>query len=134
VDRKEARVERALEVFAVIHFSIVGLSHIVQRHAWVDFFQGLRERGHPGVFVHGFLSLGFGSLILAFHDVWSGLPAVLTVAGCFYLLKAALCFLWPQTQMRTLGRVSHERAWELALPGAVYVALAALLSYALWGR
>ena len=127
-------MERALEVFAVIHFSIVGLSHIVQRHAWVDFFSRLHERGHAGVFVHGFLSLGFGSMVLAFHNVWSGLPAVLTVVGCLYTLKATLCFLWPQTQMRTLGRVSHERAWEMALPGAAYVFLAGLMAYSLWTR
>lgn len=73
-------MEQALEVFAAIHFLIVGLSHVVQRRAWVDFFIWLRERGHAGVFVHGFLSLGFGSMILAFHNVWSGLPSVLYVA------------------------------------------------------
>ena len=126
-------MERGLEIFAAIHFLIVGLSHIFQRHAWVDFFVWLRERGHAGVFVHGFLSLWFGSMILAFHSVWSGLPAVLTVVGCAYTLKAALCFLLPATQMRTLGRVSHERAWELAVPGVAFVALAGMLSYAVLG-
>jgi protein-S-isoprenylcysteine O-methyltransferase Ste14 len=125
-------VERALELFAMIQFLIVGLSHLLQRHAWVEFFMWLRERGHAGVFVHGFLSLGFGSMILAFHNVWSGLPSVLTVVGCLYLLKAGPCFLLPGTQMRTLGRVSHERARELAVPGAAYVVLAGILSYTLW--
>jgi hypothetical protein len=125
-------VERALEVFAAIQLLIVGLSHVFQAHAWVDFFTWLRERGHAGVFVHGFLSLGFGSMILAFHSVWSGLPSVLTVVGCLYTLKAALCFLAPATQMRTLRRVSHERAGELRVPGAAYVALGSLLSYSLW--
>jgi hypothetical protein len=127
-------MERALEVFAVIQLLIVGLSHLFQRHAWVEFFIWLRERGHAGVFVHGFLSLGFGSMILAFHNVWSGLPSVLTFLGCLYVLKAGLCFLLPGTQMRTLRRVSHERAWELAVPGAAYVVLGAGLSYTLWLR
>jgi len=125
-------METALEVFATIHFLIVGLSHVFQLRAWVEFFIWLRERGHAGVFVHGFLSLGFGSMILAFHNVWSGLPSVLTVVGCAYTLKAALCFLLPATQMRTLRRVSHERAWELVVPGVAYVALGGLLSYSLW--
>ena len=125
-------MERALEVFAVIQFLIVGLSHVFQRHAWVDFFTLLRQRGHAGVFVHGFLSLGFGSMILAFHNVWSGLPAVLSVVGCAYLLKATMCFLLPATQMKTLGRVSHERSWELAVPGVAYVVIAGILSYSLW--
>lgn len=125
-------MERALETLAVIHFTIVGLSHVFQRHVWVDFFVWLRERGHAGVFVHGFLSLGFGSMILAFHNVWTGPASALTVAGCLYLVKATLCFLAPASQMRSLARVSHERAWELAAPGAVYVALGGLLSYVLW--
>jgi hypothetical protein len=125
-------VERALEVFAAIHFLIVGLSHVFHPRAWVEFFIWLRERGHAGVFVHGFLSLGFGSMILAFHNVWSGLPSVLTMVGCAYTLKAALCFLLPATQMRTLRRVSHERAWELVVPGLAFVALGGMLTYSLW--
>ncbi len=127
-------MERALEVFAAIQLLIVGVSHVVQRHARVDFFCWLRERGHAGVLVHGFLSLWFGSMILAFHQVWSGLPSVLTAAGYGYTLKAVMCFVFPQTQMRTLGRVSHERAWEFAVPGTVYVGVGGLLTYALWAR
>ena len=125
-------MERAVETLAAIQFVIVGLSHVLQRHAWVDFFVWLRERGHAGVFVHGFLSLGFGSMIVAFHNVWSGLAGVLTVVGCLYVVKAALGFLVPTTQMLTLRRVSHERAWELAVPGAAYTALGGMLSYVLW--
>jgi hypothetical protein len=125
-------VERAIEVFALIQFLIVGMSHILYRRAWADFFIWIRQRGEAGVFVHGFLSLGFGSIILAFHNVWTGLPTVLTVVGCLYTLKAALCFLIPATQIRTLGRVSHERAWEFVVPGIVYVALGCELAYSLW--
>ena len=127
-------MERSLEVFATIHLLIMGLSHLFRPHAWVDFFIWLRERGHPGVFVHGFLSLGFGSMILAFHNVWSGLTSALTVAGCLYLVKAVMCFLFPSTQMRTLGRVSHDRAWELAVPGVLYVGLGGVLLFHLWIR
>lgn len=125
-------MERAVEVFAVIQFAIVGLSHVVRPRAWADFFLWLHARGHAGVFVHGFLSLGFGSVVVAFHPVWTGLPAALTVVGYLYLVKAGFCFLLPETQMRTLGRVSHRRAWELRLPGFVYGALAGLLAYSLW--
>ena len=35
--------------------------------AWVDFFTMLRAQGRAGVFVNGFLALGFGSLVVAFH-------------------------------------------------------------------
>lgn len=124
-------MHRALETFAMIHFGVIGLSHVCQPHAWVDFFIGLRARGRAGVFEHGFLSLGFGAMILAFHPVWTGLAAVLTVVGCLYTFKASMCFLLPSTQMRTLGRVSHERASEMVLPGLAYLALALVLAYEL---
>jgi hypothetical protein len=125
-------MERAVEIFAVIHFTIAGLSHALRPQAWVEFFSWLHARGHAGVFVHGFISLGFGSVIVAFHHVWTGIPAVLTAVGWLYLVKATLCFLLPETQMLTLGRVSPERAWELRLPGVAYLALAFALAYHLW--
>jgi hypothetical protein len=125
-------VERALEIFAVVHFSIVGLSHVFNARAWVAFFLLLRERGHAGVLVHGFLSLGFGSMIVAFHRVWEGIPGVLTALGCLYLVKATLCFVFPATQMRSLSLVSPERMWGLRAAGVVFLAVAGLLSYSLW--
>jgi uncharacterized protein YjeT (DUF2065 family) len=125
-------MERAVEILAVVHFVIVGLSHALRPRMWVEFFSWLHARGHAGVMVHGFLSLGFGSVIVAFHPVWRGLPAVLTVVGWVYLVKASLCFLLPETQMRTLGRVAPERAWELRLPGFAFLALGAALAYHLW--
>jgi hypothetical protein len=125
-------MERALEVFAAVHFTVVGLSHILQHRVWAEFFIWLRGKGHAGVFVHGFLSLGFGSMILAFHNIWSGLPTVLTLVGVLYLLKALQCFLVPTVSMRLLQRVSPDRSWEFILPGVVFVALAGMLCYSLW--
>ena len=127
-------MERAVEVLAAIHLLIVGLSHMLQPRAWVDFFIWLRERGRPGIFVHGFLSLGFGSIILAFHPVWSGLPLLLTILGCLYLVKATLCFVVPATQERSLARVAPERAREMVGVGVVYVAIAGVLAWSLWLR
>jgi hypothetical protein len=73
-------------------------------------------------------------MILGFHNVWSGLPSVLTVVGCGYTLKAALCFLVPATQVWSLRRVSPERAWEFVVPGAGFVIVGTILSYSLWLR
>ena len=125
-------MERAIELFALINFVVMGLSHVLRPRAWVDFFVLLREKGHAGVFVHGFLSLGFGAMILAFHDVWSGLPAVLTIVGVAYTVKALVCFLLPELALRSLGRVSHERAWELVVAGVAFLAIAGSVGYSLW--
>lgn len=125
-------MERAIELFAVIQFVVIGLSHVFQPRVWVDFFIWLRDKGHPGVFLHGVLTLWFGSLVLAFHQVWSGLPMILTIVGCAYTLKALVCFLLPAVAMRSLRRVSRERAWEFVVPGFGFLLVAGLLSYSLW--
>ncbi len=122
-------MERAIEILAAIHFLVLGISHVVHRAVWVEFFTWLRERGRAGVFAHGFLSLGFGSLVVGFHEVWTWPAAVLTVVGWAYVLKGFLCFVAPGQQLRSLERVSPERAWEFAIPGVGYLVLSALLGY-----
>jgi uncharacterized membrane protein len=66
-------VEKAIEMYAAVNFLVIGLSHLLQPRVWVDFFTWLRSKGHAGVFVNGFLSLGFGSIIVSFHNVWTEL-------------------------------------------------------------
>jgi hypothetical protein len=123
-------VERAIEIYAAIQFLIIGLSHLLQPRAWVDFFVLLRQHGHAGVFANGFLSLLFGSLVVAFHEVWTGWGMVLTVIGWAQVIKALTSFVAPAVSMRSLQRVSVERAWEFQLAGVVFIALAGVMAVA----
>jgi hypothetical protein len=122
-------MERAVEIVAAVNFFVIGLSHAFQPRAWVDFFTWLRGKGHAGVFVNGFLSLGFGSLIVAFHNVWTGLPTILTVIGWAQIVKALVSFVRPQWGMRSLQRVSPERASEFVVAGIISLLLSALMAY-----
>ena len=122
-------MERSIEIFAGIQFLIIGLSHLLQPRAWVDFFVLLRGQGLPGVFANSFLSLVFGSVIVAFHNVWVGLPMALTIVGWAQVVKALFGFVIPQLSMRGLQRVSVERAWEFRVAGAVFLALSGLMAY-----
>ena len=122
-------MERSIELFACIQFLIIGLSHLLQPRVWVAFFVVLRERGLAGVFANGFLSLLFGSVIVSFHNVWSGLPMVLTLIGWAQLVKAFVSFVAPQLSIRGLQRVSLERAWEFQVAGALSLGLSGLLAY-----
>lgn len=124
-------MEKAIQILALINFVVMGISHIVHRRAWAEFFIWLRGRGHAGVLVHGFLSLGFGSIVVAFHNVWSGLPAVLTVYGWLMIFKSLLCFVTPAVAFRRLQRVSLERSWEFIQAGILFLALAGVLAIAL---
>lgn len=74
-------MERSVEVLAIILFGAVGLSHILQPKAWAEFFILLRGKGEAGVFVDGLLNLPVAAIIIGFHNVWSGIPAVLTLVG-----------------------------------------------------
>jgi len=102
--------------------------------AWVDFFTMLRAKGRAGVFVNGFLALGFGSLVVAFHNVWTGLPVVLTIFGWAQVLKGFVSFVAPRIALRGLSRVSLERAWHFRAGGIFALCLSAVLWYIVLSR
>ena len=125
-------MERSVEVLAIILFGVIGLSHIVQPKAWVEFFALLRSKGEPGAFVDGFLNLPMGGLIVAFHNTWSGLPTVLTLVGWCLLIKSLIRFCAPKQALRIMARVSRERAWEFQVAGAGLVVLAGIFGYGVY--
>jgi len=124
-------MERAIEIFAVIQLTVIGLSHIVFHRAWAEFFIWLREKGTAGAFANGFTSLAFGSIVVAFHQVWSGIPLVLTIFGLLSVVKAAHCFLLPVAALRSMQRVSLERSREFVVAGVVSLAIAAVTALGL---
>ena len=122
-------MERSVEILAIILFAVIGLSHIVQPRAWVDFFVFIRGKRETGAFIDGFVHLPLAALIIGFHNVWSGIPAVLTALGWAFLVKSIIRFCLPRVGLRMMERVSVERAWEFQAAGVMLVLLAALLGY-----
>ncbi len=125
-------MERAIQIYAVVNFIVIGISHAVRPRVWVDFFAAVRERGEAGVFAVAFLSLSFGSLIVAFHNVWSGIPLVLTLVGWSQVVKALIYFAYPAYGLRKLQIPSSERPVLFVIPGLLFLGLAGLLGYHLW--
>jgi hypothetical protein len=125
-------MERAIQIYAIINFVAIGISHVLRPRAWVDFFVFLRERGEAGVFAAAFLSLMFGSIIVAFHNVWSGIPLVLTLLGWSQVVKALVYFAFPAFGLRKLQIPSYDRAGMFVIPGVLFLILAALLGYHVW--
>ena len=125
-------MERSVEVLAIILFGVVGLSHLLQPKAWAEYFILLRGTGEVGAFVDGFLHLPLAGIIIAFHNVWSGIPVVLTLLGWAFLIKSLLRFCVPKLGLRMMARVSVERSWEFQVAGAVLVVLAGLLGYGVY--
>ena len=124
-------MERSVEVVAVV-LSVIGLSHILQPKAWAEFFVLLRDNGEAGAFVDGFLNLPLAAVIIGFHNVWSGVPAVLTLVGWGLLIKSLIRFCAPKLALRMLSRVSVERAWEFQVAGAALLVLGVLIGYGVY--
>jgi hypothetical protein len=126
-------VERAIEVFAAINFFVIGVSHVFQHRAWAEFFVQLQRQGRPGVFANGFLSLFTGSLVVAFHPVWSWPGVVLTAIGYSMVLKATVIFVRPDWGAASMGRVTPETSHKFVFAGVLLIAISGLLAYSLWG-
>ena len=125
-------MERSVEVFAIILFGVLGLSHILQPRAWAEFFILLRGKGEVGAFVDGFLNLPLAAVIVGFHNTWLGIPVVLTLVGWGLVIKSLIRFCAPKLALRIMARVSVERSWEFQAAGAGLVALAGLLGYGVY--
>ena len=124
-------MERAIQIFAAVNFMVIGLSHIFQHRAWAEFFVWLHAQGRPGALANGFLSLLTGSLIVAFHNVWTGPETLLTCVGWSLLLKSAVVFLAPNLGLHSIGKVRPEISRRFIIPGVLLVTLAAVLIYIL---
>jgi hypothetical protein len=125
-------MERSVEILAIIWFGVFGLSHLLQPKAWAEFFILLLGEREAGAFVDGFLNLPMAGMIIAFHDVWSGIPAVLTLVGWCLLIKSLIRFCAPKLALRIMARVSVERSWEIQVAGAGFLVLASLIGYGVY--
>ncbi len=122
-------LERAAEVFVVINFGIIGLSHLLRPRDWVELFVRLRSLGRTGVFINGMLSLMVGSIIVALHNVWHGIGIIVTVIGWLQVLKAISSLTFPDAGMKSLMRVSIERAWQFQAAGVLFLLISAVIAW-----
>jgi hypothetical protein len=125
-------VERSVEVLAIILFGVLGLSHLAQPKAWVNYFIRLRGLGDTGAFVDGFVNLALAAIVIAFHNVWSGTAMVLTLLGWALLIKGSIRFCAPKFALRMMARVAVERSWEFQAAGAGLLGVAGLLVYTVY--
>lgn len=127
-------MEHAVAIFFVINLAVIGVSHILAPKVWVDFFIALREQGDRGVFAVGFMALFFGSILVAFHPIYSGWSLIVTLFGWAQVIKATLYFAWPKIGMRGLARVNADSPRDFIIAGAGLLLLAGLVGVDLiWG-
>jgi hypothetical protein len=119
-------MERSVEIFAIVLIGVIGLSHLLQPRAWVEYFILLRSKGEAGAFVDGLVHLPLAAFIIVFHNVWSGIPVVLTLLGWCFLIKSLVRFCLPKLGLRMMARVSVERTHEFQVAGAALLVFVAV--------
>ena len=124
-------MELAVTKLAIICFFITGVSHIVQPRVWAQFFMDLRAKGKVGSFLNALLHFPLGVVIVSFHNVWSGLPVVLTLIGWGLVLKSLIYFIFPGYGMKVLSRVTLERSWGFIVAGIFSVGISGMLLFSL---
>ena len=124
-------METSVEKLTAICFLVTGLSHIFQPRVWVRFFILLREKQEVGSFLNGLVHFPLGAFIVAFHNVWHGLPMIVTIIGWGLVIKSTIYFVFPRHGMRMLATISMERSWHFVVAGVFSVALAGVIFYSL---
>ena len=124
-------MERSIQLLALVAFLITGISHVLQPRAWGKFFTALHAQGEVGSFTAAFLSLSIGLPIVAFHQVWSGIPLLLSVLGWLYVAKATVYLCFPALGLRGMS-LALARPEKFAWAGAGLIGVSALLAYHLW--
>lgn len=127
-------MEVAIEKLVAISFLVIGVSHILQPRAWVEFFIRFRDKGAVGSLQLGVFHLPLALLIVSFHNVWQGLPLVVTIIGWAQLLKSLLYLTYPKHGLRMLSTISVERSWQFIVGGVFSLALSGVIFFSLWQR
>jgi hypothetical protein len=117
-------------MLAAVCFFVTGVSHVAQPRAWAEFFIEMRGRGEVGSFQNALLHFPLGAIIVSFHNVWAGLPMILTLVGWGLVFKSLLYLTLPKYGLkRGLAMVSVEKASGFVVVGVFALALSLLFAY-----
>lgn len=119
--------QHAIEVFAFLNFTIVGLSLVLRPGAWARFFLWMRREGEAGAVAYGLLCVLWGSLIVSFHPDWHGILVILPAFGFLQLLEGLSFLLLPYFGLRLMAIFTEDRLVLIRLLGLIALVLAAII-------
>ncbi|MEY2561408.1 MAG: hypothetical protein QOG51_1823 [Verrucomicrobiota bacterium] len=122
-------MEASVEKLTALFFLVTGLSHIFAARAWVRFFIMLREKEEVGSLLNGLVHFPLGAFIVAFHNIWHGMPMLVTIIGWGLVLKSTIYFVYPRHGVRMLSTIKMERSWHFVVAGVFSVVLAGVILY-----
>ena len=122
-------MEKQIQVAFAIQLAVYGIAHLLQPGPLVAFYQALASKKDAGVICIALLSLITGSFLVAFHNVWTGLPILLTIFGWAQLVKGTLYMLIPSVGLRFFERITPDRTNHFRWPGIPLLVVSALLAW-----
>lgn len=122
-------METGLQITCCIQLAVLGVAHLLRPGVLIDFYSVLNAKGEAGVVFIALLSLFSGSFLVAFHNVWTGIPIVLTLVGWSQLVKGTAYLLFPSLGLRFISKVTADRANQFRIPGIPLIAIAAALAW-----
>jgi uncharacterized protein YjeT (DUF2065 family) len=123
--------QRAIEIFALLNFVIVGISLVYQPLAWAKYFAWMRRNGEGGAVIYGLFCVLWGSLIVSFHREWNGLLVVLPVFGVLQLLEGFVFLVAPEIGLRMMSSFNEANLGLFRLLGIIALVLAAIIFVAI---
>jgi uncharacterized protein YjeT (DUF2065 family) len=123
--------QRAIDIFALLNFAIVGLSLVYQPVAWAKFFAWMRRNNEGGAVIYGLFCVLWGSLIVSFHREWTGLLVVLPLFGTLQLVEGFVFLVAPGFGLRLMGRFNEANPGLFRLLGVIALVLAGIIFFAI---
>lgn len=121
-------MEKSVQIFVLVNFIVIGLSHFFQANVWVDFFRKLSQKGFIGAYINGFISLSFGSIIVAFHWVWQELaPILITAMGVLQVIKSLIIFVFPTYGLKSISSKQAQNPDSYRIGGLLFLILAGII-------
>jgi hypothetical protein len=115
--------QRAIELFALLNFAVVGLSLVVRPLAWARFFIWMEREGEAGAVIYGLMCVLWGSLIVSFHQTWHGLLMVLPLFGALQVFEGFVFLVMPRFGLRVMAIFGERRLWLFQLLGIIALGL-----------
>ncbi|WP_420449274.1 hypothetical protein [Candidatus Palauibacter sp.] len=125
---------RAVEMFVSINLIALGASFLLRPGDWKALLTHLQSKGTAGSLPLALIGLGVGSFVVAFHNIWDGVPMIVTIYGWAALLKGTFQVLYPGIALKRIDTALRMGAGLWRTAGTLALVFGVLvLRYALQG-
>jgi hypothetical protein len=120
-----------IELYVLLSFLIVGVSHIARPEMWVDLFNKMIAAGVAAPVIAG-MHLPLGLVLIITHNDWQWQPGIIfTILGWSYTFKGTLYLIFPDTVRRVVSVQQHP-VRNMRIAGFMIFLLMIPMALAVW--